>query len=176
MRKLLILFLLQTLFIASVFSVEIKSDISFYAGLESIHDNREAGGIPFKSALSTEINSRIFNLDFEDFSFGPVGSAKMTGPTSAYGNVRILGSSGFAVGICGSYKLSDDFSLSLEAVTGFGLYGKNISYASLDGAIRADYMLENIRLSAKTGVSYKRETVSLLCQIGFGIDFPSWEI
>ena len=176
MRKLLIFLLIQILTITSLFSLSMKSDIAFYAGLESVHDNRELGNIPLKSAATAELNCRVFNLDFGSLSFGPSISAKLTSPTTTFRNTRILGYTGFSFALNGSYQINDNLSLSIEAGTGVGAYNSKIAYASIDGAIRADYELENAKLSAKTGLSYKRETISIICQIGIGIDFYNKEI
>lgn len=171
MRKISLLLLLALCFASGISSIGVTNGISIYAGYEGVSDLRNSYSFPLRSAGAFEIEILPMNIVIDSFSIGPVVAATHTTATYAYDRISISGNYGFAIGINAEYRAAEDLSLGLEARTGFGSYDRiSIPYASMEGLLKAKYHFNDYFASIKSGVSYKKETLSVICRIGIGME------
>ena len=174
MRKLLITLLLLLLPL-SLHALSLDSSVTLYYGIETQDDKREDGMI-LRNSIRAEMVSNPFTLVFDNISIGPSLGFEFTYDSEPVSGIRLIGHEGAVFALNFKYSFQDSFSLGLEGGIGVGHYNyMDMSYASLNGYLIADWHVDRVILSIKTGLSYRRETIAGVIEIGAGLDFGNRE-
>ena len=169
-RKFIVFFTVLALFSLSLYSVGTTSSFAFFTGFDGTRDMHVNETIPLRSSLCTELVLEPISMTSRKFSIGPYFSFESTTETFSWNNTKLLGHSGASAGISTGIKLSDTVSIKVQAGAGTGLYdGGRLAYASLDGFASPEIHLDDLFIAMRLGVSYRKDTLSAIMQIGGGI-------